>query len=644
MNEAHRVLSNRWQRERYDDELRAQGIYQDDVAEVEQEDIPIPDPVAVTLPDEQSDDEAVPPETVLEDESIAASQTEIIETDTAQAEQSDTIEQPAEEATTTLGALLESTSDDVIETQEDAPPAPVKRDNLTYYEVLEVSPSTPDSEILRAYQNKKRRYDAQGIVRTHPLFITLNEAFRVLYNEKSRAEYNQSIQLGDTEVKSTSKASVPKQENRPPTTRELSQQASRSKPSPVSQQRKNRYGSYYDRPAGPPRLKNYGNHIEQPMSLGELYAHYRIYIRIALVIIGAIVALGRGINNNSNSRTNTNYQAPTRDRRIQVFATLTPRITIPAISTTRDNDPSTSTPRPSREPTSVPLDDAALGHRAFEEGNYLGAIIYYTTALMDEESSVAYFLRGLSYANLYRENIYGSRFSELTLNGYRGNALRDFVSAIELTPTDLEPYRERGLFLYFLWQTDNDDEKAQNALDDLTFYANNIDVVENEVQTAIDELSIIVAMIPTNTLTPTITLTPTATATPTGEEIATLITQAENAYEEGDYSQVITNLSIVLQVEPSLELYYLRGQSYRARNNGHPDLLLAIDDFNQVIELDPEFYPAYRERGLARAEFYPLYTSYNAPAYDDLIIYRDNTETVDQEVLDMLATLEERLN
>jgi len=75
---------------------------------------------------------------------------------------------------------------------------PIK--DQTYYEILEISPTATSKEIQRAYEHAKETFHADSVA-VYSLFSeeevkeiedTVEEAYRVLMDEKSHNNYNQS--------------------------------------------------------------------------------------------------------------------------------------------------------------------------------------------------------------------------------------------------------------------------------------------------------------------------------------------------------------------------------------------------------------------------------------------------------------------
>jgi tetratricopeptide (TPR) repeat protein len=90
--------------------------------------------------------------------------------------------------------------------------------------------------------------------------------------------------------------------------------------------------------------------------------------------------------------------------------------------------------------------------------------------------------------------------------------------------------------------------------------------------------------------------------------------QAEAAAEVGDYDLAITEFTQAIEQEPEdATLYYARGSAYYERYNtaytandpeaDGEDFNRAITDFTQAIELDPRYAAAYNYRALAYAAF-----------------------------------------
>lgn len=78
--------------------------------------------------------------------------------------------------------------------------------------------------------------------------------------------------------------------------------------------------------------------------------------------------------------------------------------------------------------------------------------------------------------------------------------------------------------------------------------------------------------------------------------------EVDRWYIEGYYEIALTGYSLLLEIAPSASLYYKRGLSYFdfAANAYDLNLELAKDDFDLALELDSDFYHAYRGRGFVR--------------------------------------------
>ena len=134
--------------------------------------------------------------------------------------------------------------------------------------------------------------------------------------------------------------------------------------------------------------------------------------------------------------------------------------------------------------------------------------------------------------------------------------------------------------------------------------------------------------------------TPRPTRTPESDVILPLI---DDYYSDGLHTLIIDTLSAKINGDPLAIYYYLRGRSYRERNQDETDLQNAVQDLDQAIAFNNNLIAVYRERGLA---YYQMCqdSGENCPlARLDLNIYQstlDNDER-DQTVLDALEDLED---
>ncbi|MGB6300962.1 MAG: tetratricopeptide repeat protein [Rivularia sp. (in: cyanobacteria)] len=79
--------------------------------------------------------------------------------------------------------------------------------------------------------------------------------------------------------------------------------------------------------------------------------------------------------------------------------------------------------------------------------------------------------------------------------------------------------------------------------------------------------------------------------------IETLLNQAAEYLEKGDYDKVVENCNQVLQQDKdNYGAYIIRGIAYTQLEKYKP----AVDDFNQAIRIQPNSYYSYFGRGFAR--------------------------------------------
>ncbi len=70
---------------------------------------------------------------------------------------------------------------------------------MNYYEILQVSKTSPAEEIKKAYRRLSRKYHPDNIgEQGRPLFDQVQEAYAVLGDEEKRAAYDKQIAGGDS--------------------------------------------------------------------------------------------------------------------------------------------------------------------------------------------------------------------------------------------------------------------------------------------------------------------------------------------------------------------------------------------------------------------------------------------------------------
>lgn len=81
-----------------------------------------------------------------------------------------------------------------------------------------------------------------------------------------------------------------------------------------------------------------------------------------------------------------------------------------------------------------------------------------------------------------------------------------------------------------------------------------------------------------------------------------LLKEAKERLDKKDYKGAITDLSISLEMEPSVEGYYLRGTAKYLLNDDAQGALAALADFDNAIGLDPYNAVIYNSRGNVKDE------------------------------------------
>ena len=121
-------------------------------------------------------------------------------------------------------------------------------------------------------------------------------------------------------------------------------------------------------------------------------------------------------------------------------------------------------------------------------------------------------------------------------------------------------------------------------------------------QTSTPEPTATAKPVPTSTSVPKPTATLEPTEIPTPEPTAEIqalfrYSRAKQQLLAGFYDEAITSYTLVIKLVPDLALgYHGRGKAYFLNEN--PVIVLALEDYNAAIELDPEFGEAYKDRAI----------------------------------------------
>jgi len=357
------------------------------------------------------------------------------------------------------------TSEAIIDEYTQKPPK--KRDEAVFYNVLDLAPSATSSDILNAYQELKRTYQAEGMEHFDLRFQNLNLAFRILYDKKSRTAYDYALNSGQEDefvAQLISDLPIVPQPKQP------------KRGFGLRKKRSQEYTPQYGNSAGSDsHLNDYSNMYKKPLTIWDFYPGFRWTVR--LVILGAIIltSVTMGLNNNNSvsptrirsSRTPINTRIPSTGTAIALArtTTLSPFTATPAEPT------QTRTPRPTA--TATPS-DTDFGDRFFERGNYLMAVNFYNNVLDVASLPSVHYRRGLAYAILY-ETYFGDPESPSDPQEYLNNALNDFTRAIELSPNFAAPYLERGKLYLLRSEDERNDQYTINALEDFLVFSELID-------------------------------------------------------------------------------------------------------------------------------------------------------------------------